>query len=81
MPVDAVERRDEMHLRRAGIGEADVDVGGEERADEGFGAVHGMSPGVGGKGQGGRAADAIFPRRGRSRRGRAAEYERHNLDT
>ena len=38
--LDAVERRDEMHLRRAGIGEADVDAGSDERAHQGFGAVH-----------------------------------------
>ncbi len=37
---DAVERGDEMHLRRAGIGEARVDAAGEQGGDEGFGAVH-----------------------------------------
>ncbi len=37
---DAVERRDEVHLAGAGIGEAGVDAAGEQGADEAFGAVH-----------------------------------------
>ena len=35
----AVERGDEMHLAGAGIGEAGVDAGREQRADKAFGAV------------------------------------------
>jgi hypothetical protein len=37
-----VEGGDEVHLRRAGVGEAHVDAGGDEGADEGLGAVHGV---------------------------------------
>ena len=39
-----VERGDEVHLRRARVGEADVDAGVDEGADQGLGAVHGWSP-------------------------------------
>ena len=35
----AIERRDEMHLAGAGIGEAGVDARCEQRADQGFSAV------------------------------------------
>ena len=37
---DAVERRDEMHLAGAGIGEAGIHAAGEQRVDQAFGAVH-----------------------------------------
>jgi hypothetical protein len=39
-PVDAVERGDEMHFRRAGIGEARVDTAGDQRANQHLGAGH-----------------------------------------
>ena len=35
-----VERGDEVHLRRAGVREADVDAARDERADQRLGAVH-----------------------------------------
>ncbi len=41
---DAVERRDEMHLAGAGIGEAGVDAALEQRVDQAFGSVHSHSP-------------------------------------
>src|SRR4051794_4230991 len=37
--LDPVERRDEVHLGGAGVGEAGVHAAGEQRADELFGAV------------------------------------------
>ena len=40
-PRLAVERGDEVHLGRAGVGEAHVDVVVDERAQQGLGAVHG----------------------------------------
>jgi hypothetical protein len=39
-----VERGHEVHLGGAGVHEADVDAGVDERADEGVGAVHGGGP-------------------------------------
>ncbi len=42
---NAVERGDEMHLRRAGIGKAGVDAAGQQGGDEGFGAVHAQCSG------------------------------------
>ena len=36
--VDAIERRDEVHLRCAGVREAGVDAAGDQRADEHLGA-------------------------------------------
>jgi hypothetical protein len=41
-----VERGDEMHLRRAGIGETDIDPAVEERADKAFGAVYSGHAGI-----------------------------------
>ena len=38
--VHAVERRHEMHLGRAGIGEADIDPAAHQRRDKAFRAVH-----------------------------------------
>ena len=38
--LDAVERRDEMHFRRAGIGEADIDAAADQRPHQTFSAVH-----------------------------------------
>ena len=38
--IDLVQRGDEMHFRGAGIGEADLDIGGDQRAHEAFGAIH-----------------------------------------
>jgi hypothetical protein len=35
-----VERGDEMHLRRPGVGEADVDAAADQGPDECLGAVH-----------------------------------------
>ncbi len=40
----AVERRHEMHLGRAGIGEAGIDAALDQRAREAFGSVHVLSP-------------------------------------
>ena len=40
-----VEGGDEVHLRGAGVREADVDAGVDERADEGLGAVHATTSG------------------------------------
>ena len=37
---DLVERRDEMHLRRAGVGEAGIDAAREQRANQAFGSIH-----------------------------------------
>ena len=37
---DAVERRDEMHLGRAGIGEAGIDTAVQQRVHQTFGAIH-----------------------------------------
>ena len=34
--VDAIERRDEVHFRRAGVREAGIDAARDERADERF---------------------------------------------
>jgi hypothetical protein len=42
--LDPVERGHEMHLRRAGIGEADLDVVLPQGGEKGFSAVHGMRP-------------------------------------
>ena len=39
-PVNSVERGDKMHLRGAGIGEAGVNAGREERPDERLRARH-----------------------------------------
>ena len=41
--VDAVERGDEMHLRGAGIGEADIDAAADQRPHQTFSAVHSTS--------------------------------------
>ena len=38
--LDLVERGDEMHLRRAGIGETGIDAAGEQRAHKAFGTIH-----------------------------------------
>ena len=38
--LDLVECGDEVHLRRAGVGETGIDAAGEQGADEAFGAVH-----------------------------------------
>ena len=38
--LDAIERSHEMHLRRAGIGEADVDVACDQRPHQAFRTVH-----------------------------------------
>ena len=37
---DLVERRDEVHLRRAGVGEAGIDAAREQRANQAFGSIH-----------------------------------------
>ena len=34
-----IQRGDEMHLRRAGVGEADLDAGIDQRTDQGLGTV------------------------------------------
>ena len=39
--LDLVERGDEMHFRRAGIGETGINAAGEQRAHKAFGAIHG----------------------------------------
>ncbi len=43
-PRDVVERGDEVHLGGARVREADLDVGVDERLDQGVGAVHAGSP-------------------------------------
>jgi hypothetical protein len=37
---NAVQRRNEVHLTRSRVGKACIDVIGDERADQAFGAVH-----------------------------------------
>ena len=37
---DLVQRRDEVHLRRAGVGEAGIDAAREQRANQAFGSIH-----------------------------------------
>ena len=44
MPGDLVERGDEVHLRGAGVGEADVDAAVDQRAHQAFGTVHLAQP-------------------------------------
>jgi hypothetical protein len=39
-PVDPIDRRHEVHLRRAGIREAHLDATRDERAQEALGPVH-----------------------------------------
>ena len=39
-PGHAIERRHEMHLAGAGIGEAGIDAGGEQRPDKTLRTVH-----------------------------------------
>ncbi len=41
--VDPIERRDEMHLRRTRIGEADIDAAADQSAHQAFRAVHHLS--------------------------------------
>ena len=41
---NAVERGDEMHLRRAGVGETGVDAAFQQRMHQAFGAVHSVVP-------------------------------------
>ena len=55
-----VEGGDEVHLRGAGVGEADVDPAGDEGADERVGAVHGVLRDGGGVGAG-RAQSSRVP--------------------
>ena len=38
---DIVERGDEVHFRRAGIGETDINAIGDERTQQTFSTVHG----------------------------------------
>ena len=38
-----VERGDEVHLRGPGVGEADVDLGVDQRREQGAGAVHALA--------------------------------------
>ena len=37
---DLVERRDEVHLRRARVGEAGIDAARQKRANQAFGSIH-----------------------------------------
>jgi hypothetical protein len=41
-----IERGHEVHLGRAGIGKADIDIGLDERREKGSGTVHRVAPGV-----------------------------------
>ena len=43
-PVLPVDRGDQLHLRRAGIGETDLDAGLAQGLDKGFGSVHAGAP-------------------------------------
>jgi len=38
--LDLVERGDEMHLRRAGIGKTDIDAFGDQRTNKTLGTIH-----------------------------------------
>ncbi len=40
--IDPIERRHEMHFRRAGVGEGDIDAAADHRPHEAFSAIHGF---------------------------------------
>ena len=68
--VDAIQRRAEMHLRGAGIGEAGIDAARQQRPRQALGPVHGAGfssrPGSGDSGTS-RSATAASTRRRRAR--------------
>ena len=71
-PVHAIQRRDEMHFRRAGVGEAHIDPAANQGAHQAFRAVHPLSP----------PTPSRYPHPARRRRrGKAEDRSENNLRT